>query len=84
MFYQIDKESLNLKVSCENNFKQVRSNDDFFKNLEILFNEHCCKESIFYKDKIYNFKPICFISLYGIHSSSFDELVSINQKLKNN
>ncbi len=84
MFYQIDKESLNLKVSCENNFKQLRSNDDFFKNLEVLFNEHCCKESIFYKDKIYNFKPICFISLYGIHSSSFDELVSINQKLKNN
>lgn len=84
MFFKINKESLNLKISCENNFKKSRSELDFFKNLEILFNEHCCKESIFYKDKIYNFKPICFISIYGIHSSSFDELVSINQKLKNN
>ncbi|MDE6562759.1 MAG: hypothetical protein K2J98_00590, partial [Malacoplasma sp.] len=42
MFYQIDKNQLDLKISCENNYKKTRTNNDFFKNLEILFNQHCC------------------------------------------
>lgn len=82
IFYEIDRNKLDLKLSCKNNYLEYRTENDCFKEIEKTYKKWF--KTITYNDNNYEFKTLCFLSIYGVHTNQFDQLVHFNQNLKKN
>lgn len=81
LFYEINKEDLNLEKSYQNNYEIDRDKKDLFYLLSEKIKSFSSVPIIF-KEKEYYFETSCFVSIYGMHSNNFEKLVEYNQKLK--
>lgn len=80
LFFEISLNEVSLKQSVNFNNTKERNEADFLKEYEMIL-ERLPKYIDFNNDK-FEIRFNCYGTIYGVHSTNFDELINNNEKTK--